>query len=281
MSESRKLDYWNRAALHAETATSHTLCAVISPESVLMWAIDPQRNIHAAYADDFEAQDDNLRRSLALCPLLSLPFAQRKLAFAHPTLTLVPRRLYRPEAQDKYFKLLLPEGDYVYDARLVPEQEAYLLWAGAPALERIARLYFDETPATHIASPVIRTLFRYARDRAHTVVAHFRSRLITIAVFERENLLFYNSFCFNEPADALYYILLAYDQFKLDPEVQGLTLSGGITADSAIWRQMARYIRQIRFVTLPEGYVLPDALRSWPPHLFYELACLNDYSGIS
>ncbi|MFN4081645.1 MAG: DUF3822 family protein [Saprospiraceae bacterium] len=281
MSESRKLDYWNRTALHAETANAHTLCAVIGPESVLIWAIDAQRGIHAAYADDFEAQDDNLRRSLALCPLLSLPFARRKLAFAHPTLTLVPRRLYRSEAQAQYFKLLLPEGDYVYHARPVPEQEAYLLWAGAPAFEHIVSLYFDETPATHIASPLIRTLSGYARDRAHTVAAHFRSRQATLAVFERENLLFYNSFFFNEPADALYFILLAYDQFKLDPEVQGLTLSGGITADSAIWRQLARYIRQIRFVTLPEGYILPDALRSWPPHLFYELSALNECSDIS
>lgn len=280
MSELRKLDYWNRHALHADNASDYTLCAVIGPESVLMWACDAQRNVSAAYAEDFETHDDRLRQSLGSCPLLSLPFGERKLAFAHTALTLVPKRLYRPEAHAQYFRLLISEGDYTYDARLLPEQDAYLIWAGEPQLERIARLYFEDTPATHVAVPALRAIPSTMGGRSHTVAAHFRSRQVSVAVFERKNLLYYNSFIFGDPADALYFVLLAYDQFKLDTGAQPLSLSGGVTADSAIWRLLARYIRQIRFVSLPEGYNLPDALRSWPPHLFYELACLNDYADL-
>jgi hypothetical protein len=93
-------------------------------------------------------------------------------------------------------------------------------------------------------------------------------------VFERRNLVFFNTFDFTKPADLLYYILLAYKQFDLNPLEVPLALSGTLLEDSEIYRLLLRYVRSMHFLPLPDGFQLPDAANALPAHYWFDLAAV-------
>lgn len=109
----------------------------------------------------------------------------------------------------------------------------------------------------------------------YEVFLNARNQAAQIAVFDRRNLLFYNAFRFEKPNDLLYFALLAYDQFRLDPAEIPLTVSGNLPEDSEIYRTLYRYVRAIRFASLPEKMVLPEGVENLPQHFWFDLSNLR------
>lgn len=223
---------------------------------------------------DFNDAEISVRTAFGAEPLLSYDFAGVRCAFFNLNATLVPRRLFATESLASYFKLLLqsPEDfEFYYDH--LPELDCYLAYAVEPMMARWCGQYFPHAKWSHLATPVLKNWQRAASPTDYDVFLNVRRQAAQIAVFDRQNLLLYNAFQFSKASDLLYFTLLAYDQFRLDPGDIRLSVTGSLTEDSEGFRLLYRYVRTIRFET--PGLALPKGAGALPEHFWYDLGCLH------
>lgn len=222
--------------------------------------------------NEFHSIEAELRMIFGAESLLGYAFASKVCALACPSATLVPRRLFHADNLDHYFKLLLREGpERQYGYEKIPAFDCYLVWAAESGLIKLCGQYFQEDKIRHIAVPLLETNQGLSPESGYAVFANLRGQNVQISVFERQNLVFYNAFHFTKPSDLLYFVLLAYKQFNLDPLEIPLSLSGTLLEDSEIFRLLQRYIRPLRFPPLPAGIVLPEQAKSLPEHYWFDL----------
>ncbi|MCB0531292.1 MAG: DUF3822 family protein [Lewinellaceae bacterium] len=224
----------------------------------------------------FEQAEREVRTILKQEPIFQLPFGQKHVALSHPNITLIPRRLFQHGKLPDYFHLVLPPGEYMYSYEELPEFDAYLVCATEKSQARLFSDFFPDARFRHNVTPVLRYVRKLAAVSEHTVFVNLRAKMAQIAVLERQNLLFFNTFHFSTPSDLLYYVLLAYDQFRLNPMQKPLTLAGNILKDSELYRILFRFVREVRFATPPVHIQLPPEMESLQAHCLTDLLCLKN-----
>ena len=220
----------------------------------------------------FQSVESQLRTVFGEEILLELPFVSKVCALSSAASTLVPRRLFDSDDLPQYFKLLMRSGeDRTYGFEKIAEFDCYLVWAAETGLVRLCEQYFTKENIKHLAAPLLRACQELAPREGYAVFANLRGQKVQITVFERQNLVFFNSFDFTKPNDLLYYILLAYKQFDLNPLDIPLTLSGTLTEDAEIFQLLLRYVRPMRFPPMPGGYQWPEE-NNLPAHFWFDIA---------
>lgn len=273
----------NNNLLNADSAASSTLQVLLGSESLSMMVARSNRELlaletweYSSANKSFEQVEQEPRQILQETPLLKFPVLTKQAAVFHPYTVIVPRRLFQHGALSGYFGLMLPAGDYSYGYDELPEYDAYLLYATEKSQADLFNRMFPEIKLTHQAMPLLRYFRKLASLEEHIVFLNLRNQIAQIVVLERQNLLLYNTFHFTTPADLLYYVLLAYDQFRLNPKEIPVTLSGNILKESELYQVLYRFIREIRFATPPVQYTLPPDANSLPGHYHLDLICLNN-----
>ncbi len=269
---------FHNPALDAGTAAAGSLSVLVGSEGFSLYATGSNGAVQALKAWNFAPPGYNgsdngtsLRMIFGSEPLLSLPFQQVRYAIFNRYATLVPRRMFDADHLPDYFKLLLPSAEYAYRYDVLPEFECFLVYAADPDVIHICDQYFPSGRPIHLATALLKSWRNLVPLREYGVCANLRNQVVQIAVFDRQNLIFYNAFDFAKPVDLLYFVLLAYEQFRLDPGAVALTVSGHIEADSETFKLLDRYIRTIRFATLPAQSGLPSGSGNLPEHFWFDL----------
>ena len=222
----------------------------------------------------FREVETALRAFLGGERLFSYAYAGIHCAFSNSNTTLVPRRLFSADDLPDYFKLLLRPAEYGYFHDPLPELDCYLTYAVDPLAVQFCRQYFPQAGMSHIATSLLQTWRASAPTDEHRVFLNTRHQFAQIAVFDRQNLLYYNSFQFKKPSDLLYFALLAYDQFRLSAELTPLDISGLVAGDDENGQLLHRYIRSIRDARLPGDTHLSEGIEGLPEQTFFDLFSL-------
>lgn len=207
-------------------------------------------------------------------PLLSYSYTTIHCAFSNGNATLVPRRLFAADKLPDYFKLLLQPAEYLYFNDWLPELDCYLPYALDPLVLQFCRQYFPQAEISHIAGTLLQAWRASAPTDEHRIFLNTRQQVAQIAVFDRQNLLYYNSFQFKKATDLLYFTLLAYDQFRLSPELTPLVISGSVASDDEYGQLLHRYIRSIRDARLPGDIRLSEGMGGSTGQTFFDLFSL-------
>lgn len=226
---------------------------------------------------DFRDSETAIRTVFGSEQMFSYPFGELHCAFFNLNATLVPQRLFDPADLPAYFKILLRPAEYEYRADELPELGCHLVYALEPVVVRMCEQYFPAAKTMHLALPLLKNWQRSTARGDYEVCVNLRNQVVQVAVFDRQNLLFYNASQFSKASDLLYFVLLAFDQFRLNPEEIPLTVSGHLLEDSDAFRLLHRYVRTVRFALLPETIVLPEETDSLPPHTWYDLFSLSNF----
>ncbi|MFN0212761.1 MAG: DUF3822 family protein [Saprospiraceae bacterium] len=223
----------------------------------------------------FQALEPEMRRVFGSERLFDLQFETKSCALSLSNSTLVPSRLFDPENLGQYFQLLLRvDAEQSYGFEKLDKIDCYLVWVADKGLTNLCGQYFSTQNIRHTAAPLILEYQNLAPAEGYAVFANLCNQKVQIAVFERQNLVFFNAFNFGKPSDLLYYVLLAYKQFDLNPLDIPLTLSGTLLEDSEIFRLLLRYIRPMRFPPLPAGFQLPSEAKTLPAHYWFDLTLI-------
>jgi hypothetical protein len=76
-----------------------------------------------------------------------------------------------------------------------------------------------------------------------------------IIILESSQLKLFNSFDYKSEDDFIYYVLLIFEQFKLNPEETEITLSGIIKKNDVYFQKIKKYIKNIRFEKLDDYFM--------------------------
>ncbi len=103
--------------------------------------------------------------------------------------------------------------------------------------------------------------------------------LIEIAAKEKNDLLFYNVFNYENNEDILYYLLFMMEQFNLNPLQIKVLISGQLATDDSLILSIKKYIKQVNFVVHNPDIKLEDELQTLPKHYYFTL--LNQHLCVS
>lgn len=203
--------------------------------------------------------------------LFSYPFARVRWAWFNGHLTLVPRRFFNPKALDSYFKLLLHEAPKHCAYTDWPATDCAAVYALPPQWPALCNRFFPKAEQSHFGASMLQYWQQTARKADYDAFLHIHHTQAQVAIFDRQNLLFYNSFDFAQANDILYFVLLAYEQCKLNPLETPLCISGQLLQESEGWKQLYRYIRHLHFADAQSPIMLPKMEGEWPLHCQLDL----------
>lgn len=190
---------------------------------------------------------------------------------------LVPSRLYNDAQKDTYLSELVISKDsrhsVYYDE--ISETSAHMVYSVDPEIVKVLRKQFPTAHFYNPATPFILGARKMTGEETeHSLCINFSKKEIQLALFEKQNLLFYNSYSYNTAGDVLYYTLLTLDQFTLDPAKTPVSLSGQILEDAEIYRMLSRYLGELSFVSEPGFLKFGKRFKDVQPYFFFDLYSL-------
>ena len=209
--------------------------------------------------------------------LFSYLFRRVRVALPVGPSVLVPNRLYNENEKETYLReLTAPNGDNgVIRNDEISEASAHLVYFIDPELVKTLKKQFPTVHVLNPATPFILGSRQMIEDgNEHSLFVHFAKKEIYLALFEKRNLLFYNSFPYASGGDVLYFTLLALDQFSLDPAKTPLSLSGQILEDAEIFRMLSRYLGNLKFISEPSFLKFGRRFNEVQPYFFFDLYSL-------
>ncbi len=96
-----------------------------------------------------------------------------------------------------------------------------------------------------------------------------REEEFVLIVLKANELLLTQTYSYAAPADILYFLLQACQQFSLTQQDTKLVLSGLVTQESALFKDLYQYFIDICF--READWLFPSGQTSYPPHFFTSL----------
>lgn len=94
-----------------------------------------------------------------------------------------------------------------------------------------------------------------------------------ITAVRTSSLLFHNTFEFRTPEELTYYMLLVFEQLKLNPEVVDVFFTGTTSKEDPAFTTASRYVNHCRLAGLPTIYTYESEFSFLDSNRFFNLFC--------
>jgi len=209
--------------------------------------------------------------------LLNILYRRVKIALPDTPAALVPNRLFNPDEKTTYLEELTKvDKSGTIEVDELSDLALRVVYPSHNGLVSLLKKQFPTGRYYSPATPFLRGCKSMLKDETeHAVFAHFWRKGLYVSVFEKDSLHFFNAFSIASASDALYYILLAFNQFKLDPNEVPLHLSGQVVQDSEIYKMLYRYVAHVRFLTEIPFLNFSKKYEDIPHQFFFNLYALS------
>lgn len=208
--------------------------------------------------------------------LLQAVFAKVEICLHTRRFCLVPDTLYRESKKAEYLQVQLSlSAQDVVLANRVHAIDAQVIYAvGADFYEWVTN-NFKQAEIYCVSAGIINNLIGKKAEDEYKITSLWQSRSFQLSIVQKGKLILHQVYHFFSAEDALYYILLAYQQLGLSRERHTLWIGGDLVSASEIYKNLHIYIRNIEFVSRPDLYLLQysDSFFNLPPHFYYDLYC--------
>ncbi len=216
------------------------------------------------------------RAVLATDEYLGNAFRSVSIGISNKRMVLVPGAVFNREESVRYLESGAPvwSTDEV-KADYLEKQDIHLVYAFRSAIYQAYRNAFPNMKLENALSTYIKRLEAIValHDLGYKVFVNTLHDTMYIVVYRNRQLCYANVYEFATAEDFLYYIMLIYKEFQLDPESVPTYLSGKIDINSTLHDLLKRYIRQPEFIqALAEPTLVIDNL---PAHVYFDLSSLN------
>ncbi|WP_116105880.1 DUF3822 family protein [Lewinella sp. IMCC34191] len=272
------------AAFQPERASDYELSILTGMDSFAYILRDRTQNTLVAFRSYSFGREERADWAESLVSLIEadhrlqgLRHGKTLLAWDTPVLTLVPEQLYTPGNPSAYLEQLAVVGlDDEVRHEHFHELAAELIYSARREHILTAERALHSLRTQHFAGGLLTAWSLRSRRLQHqSVSCSVRENRLFIAGHDQGNLSFFNTFHYHTTQDAVYYLLLAYEQCGLAPDRTPLYLSGDVTLNNELYSQFYRYVEDIRFSAYPAPPSTPPELAGIPPHLYFDLLCLG------
>lgn len=253
-------------------------------DSFTYMAVDKRRHIQVLKEYALEEGASLPRRQRAMQKivkddsLLKLAYSSIHLGLIGLQATILPERLYNPNKNKTYLEQLT---DLSVNAEVVAEDlhhlSAKLVYALDPKTQVISK-HFQSARKVHLYTAFLDALRPHAATQkgAH-LFCHVRSRKIYLFLFDGTLLQYANHFTYQSARDFLYYVLLVFKSYNLDPKDVPLYLSGQLVKDSEVYRLLFRYLQRIDFLKVPATFSFGPKLSLQPSYFYFDLMSIQQH----
>ena len=207
-------------------------------------------------------------------PWMGKPFDNTRVLISNRLVTLVPAPLYDATQKELYleFNLPVPAG-FIASADYITDIEAYNVYALPEDWSRQIPLLIPGAQLRHAATAFIQSglLFCRLNRLTEAVIIQPGTDWFEMAFFARNNLVFYNTFHYQTREDFVYFVLFAFEQLNLNPEIIPIWLAGDVEEGSPLHAILTRYIRHVSFPARPDSLSWTYEFNDIPGHSFYSL----------
>ena len=151
------------------------------------------------------------------------------------------------------------------------EGEAKFLFERSNAVKLLLMQKFDTVIDYHSGVAMIEHIRPHATANLLSVYINISTECMEVLYFdEKASLRLYNRYVYHAYQDYIYYLLLAAEECKIDPEKATVILMGEISQDSKLYEMTHRYFNSVSFIS-PSSIQFTGAFDEYPKHLNYLL----------
>ena len=196
-----------------------------------------------------------------------------KAAIFTPWFTFIPDDIYSPGSERMFMQLNLgnvPEQEMAVDH--LKKAGTYMAYIMPQSIKSLLQDHFERPEISHSATSIIENLVQRNKESdLNKVYIYVNKNYLEIFIFKRNIFTYYNSFPFRTAEDFIYYIMLVYNQLKLDTEDDPLIFLGELEKQSTLFNIAYKYIRNIRFGSRPGTHEYGEGFDGVPPHYYYNI----------
>lgn len=216
------------------------------------------------------------RGILASDEYLGNAFKSVSIGISNKRMVLVPGVVFNREESVRYLESSAPvwSTDEV-KADYLEKQDIHMVYAFRSVIYQAYRNAFPNMKLENALSSYIKQLETIisVHDLGYKVFVNALHDTLYIVVYRNRQLSYANVYEFSTAEDFLYYIMLIYKEFHLDPGSVPTYLSGKLDSNSTLHDLLKRYIREPAFIEeLSEPTLVIDSL---PAHVYFDLSSLD------
>lgn len=237
---------------------------------------DKKQFFYAAHkvveADSIEESYKQWKEFFSLNKTMQSVLKKQIILFDTACETLVPEELYRENDSREMLEFLhsLPNDCAVLEQD-VAELHAKKLFAIPQNIVDKLKMDFPQAQFFSASASFLQSTIHLYKDvlKGKRLFVSFNEKRMHILCFEDSNLLLSNSYAFENEDAVCYQILDVMSQFGMDSMKDMLYLSGGIDADSAVYKKTAKYVKNIHFMNRPDTVKYSAFFDEIPPHYYF------------
>ncbi|MBL0256682.1 MAG: DUF3822 family protein [Bacteroidetes bacterium] len=194
-----------------------------------------------------------------------------------PVYTLVPDGLFKKGDEQGYLQFNLPtDQDMSVYASPVPFFQLYSIFGIPTSLITELNHLFEDPEIVHHSKSLLESTSMYARNHdERQLFLNIYGNSMDAIVTEGKKLILMNSYSCNGIEDTLYYVLFLCEQLDMNPEELQVKLAGEIEKESALYKLLFRYIRNLNFSLRPGPAEYSYGFQELPAQFFHPLFSLS------
>ncbi|MFV9551132.1 DUF3822 family protein [Algibacter sp. PT7-4] len=191
-------------------------------------------------------------------------FANVNIVHDNDLSTLVPEPLFNENHLADYLKFnskILKSDFIAFDA--IKENKSVNVYVPYTNINNYIYDKFGSFIFKHVSTILIESILQHPQDfNTHAVYINVNHNHFEILVFNKNELILYNTFTFHTKEDFIYYILFTAEQLQLDPETFQLIFLGEISKNDILYNITYKYVRNINFGNRNDTYLYKSKPKS-------------------
>lgn len=281
----QKLDFVDET-LDINLSKTYRLSIQASLNGFSFCVLDPVRNKYVALKyiplneTILEEKLEKLENYLAKEELLQLSYKGSHIQYATNKVTLVPQPYFKTGEVKNFFQYnqQLNELDELHYG-LHTETSSYIIYAVPNLIANIITKKFEGINFYSHGHTFLHDIMQHADRVNHSLIhMNIHTDFVDIAITDKKQLLFYNTFTYQNEEELVFYLLQSMNRFNLEPGKQEIWLSGFIRKRDHLDREIRSFVPHVKYRKPSEDYTYSYTFASAPMHWFTNI--LNHYSCV-
>ena len=193
-----------------------------------------------------------------------------------PEANIVPSELFNNTVKSAATKLVYGNTDhhFIFDEE-IGDQGMRNIYFVSKDLHSLCKEKFKGSKFWHLYTMILKSAdaLRHAGETSARVI--FYNDKFIVTVYKDGALQLIQTFAYQTPEDAAYYLLLICKQFGINQYEFVLNISGLIDAQSPLYTELLKYFAHVNHEGVPATYGTNGLLDEYPSHYFSPLLKLS------
>jgi hypothetical protein len=164
--------------------------------------------------------------------------------------TLVPAKYFDEQQINDIYKLNFSvSGNHKVMYNALDSGNILNIFSYPETLLKVLNDHFPQCKLYHHSTPFLQNVItesaHLTRPRCYS---YLYKGLMTIAIADNKQIIFYNTFIINSITDIVYYLLSVYEQFSMTPKHSDLFVSSDTDEHDEIFENLNKYFKNLRFI---------------------------------